>query len=134
LPFVWGFHRLSLILVPVSIFRVQVWEEEVRFIDMHPNPVVLERLFAVGQLAVSNERVLLSGLPVHVLVSVENPKSEMKLKGHFRVEPGQAHDIWVDLVDASGKRLVSPNGKGASLLVNLLYEPMHNSLRLVFEW
>ena len=114
--------------------RVQVWEEEVTFVDMHPNPVVLERLFALGQLAVSNERVLLSGLPVHVLVSIENPQTGMRLKGHLLVEPGQAHDIWVDLVDASGKRVVAPNGKGASLLVNLLYEPMQHSIRSVIQW
>ena len=55
----------------------QVWEEEVTLVDMHPNPVVLERLHAAGQLAVSNERVLLSGLPVHVLVSVQIKSSEV---------------------------------------------------------
>ena len=45
--------------------------------EMHPNPVVLERMHAAGQLALSNERVLLSGLPVHVLVSVLRDLTEV---------------------------------------------------------
>jgi hypothetical protein len=48
-------------------------------VDMHPNPVVLERLHVAGQLAMSNERVLLSGLPVHVLVSVQIKDGEVNL-------------------------------------------------------
>lgn len=55
----------------------QVWEEEVALVEMHPNPVVLERMHAAGQLALSNERVLLSGLPVHVLVSVQRDLREV---------------------------------------------------------
>ena len=46
------------------------WAEVLTFTEMHPNPVVLDRLNACGHLALSNERVLLSGLPVHLLVSV----------------------------------------------------------------
>ena len=100
---------------------------------MHPNPVVLERLHAAGQLATSRERVLLSGLPVHVLVSVqiqEGSAEATSYRGHCFVEPGPARDVWVDLLDAQFKRLSSPRGKNASLLINLCYEPK-NALRSV---
>jgi hypothetical protein len=110
-----------------------VWEEEVTLADMHPNPVVLERLHAAGQLATSRERVLLSGLPVHVLVSVqiqEGSAEATSYRGHCFVEPGPARDVWVDLLDAQFKRLSSPRGKNASLLINLCYEPK-NALRSV---
>ena len=110
-----------------------MWEEEVTLADMHPNPVVLERLHAAGQLATSRERVLLSGLPVHVLVSVqiqEGSAEATSYRGHCFVEPGPARDVWVDLLDAQFKRLSSPRGKNASLLINLCYEPK-NALRSV---
>jgi hypothetical protein len=46
------------------------------------------------------------------------------IKGHCIMEPGLKRDIWIDLVDAGGQRLSSSNGKSASLLVNLSYEPL----------
>ena len=48
------------------------------------------------------------------------------IKGHCIMEPGLKRDIWIDLVDANCQRLTSSNGKGASLLVNLSYEPLQS--------
>ena len=82
-PSVHPVHALDLAAVMLSKMPQftgcgqQVWEEEVNLMEMHPNPVVLERLHAAGQLALSNERVLLSGLPVHVLVSVQRTSNEV---------------------------------------------------------
>lgn len=74
------FAGLKLVRTPLLLTQQcshQVWEEEVTLMEMHPNPVVLERMHAAGQLALSNERVLLSGLPVHVLVSVQRDLTEV---------------------------------------------------------
>mmetsp|Transcript_30223 Transcript_30223/g.70361 ORF Transcript_30223/g.70361 Transcript_30223/m.70361 type:complete len:196 (+) Transcript_30223:3-590(+) len=118
------------------------WGSRFSLSNMHPNLQVLERLRAARSLASSQEKVLLSGLPVHLMLSVHSPPAGLDPAGrghavgeapspdmfsgkaHLRLAPGPERRVWLNLVHEDGSPVIGFSGRHAAVLLSVAYSEL----------